>query len=84
MKNKLFENEIHGMIEIYFTPDELASTIDLLNFVKGMCSELLKNTQGTLTPEMVTKFSTTQLTAALLTEKLVLDSDPGRPHDFWN
>ena len=79
MKNKMFINENNGMIEIFFTPDELNSVINLLNFTSSICSELVKNQGGALTPEMINNFNAKKILASVMSEKLVLDADPGRP-----
>ena len=80
--DKLFDSEERGFIEIFFTPEELISAIEILTLAKRLCSAIVSTHAAggsDLPQEQIDKFSTNAAIAEALAEKLTLDSEVGQP-----
>lgn len=77
-KDSLFMNEDgNGLIEIYFTEEELLELIGVLSLTKQICTTAAINSNEEESAKNVL-FDKAQLAADLI-EKLMIDANPGAP-----
>lgn len=77
-KDSLFTNEDgNGLIEIFFTEDELMELISVLSLTKQICTAAALNSNEE--PSAKISLAHKAKLAADFIEKLVIDANPGAP-----
>lgn len=78
-KKKMFTRDNRGFVELYFTPDEVLSMLEILAFTRRMCNTLLTQENPNASDETKAILKDKSLTASFLEEKIKMDADPGKP-----
>lgn len=78
-KNKLFANDNKGFVELYFTPEEVLSMLEILSFTRRMCNTLIMQENNGVSDDMKAILRDKSTMSSLLEEKIKMDADPGRP-----
>lgn len=78
-KKKMFKRDNRGFVEIYFTPDEVLSMLEILAFTKRMCNALLLQENPNASDDMKASLKDKSLISSMLEEKIKIDADPGKP-----
>lgn len=78
-KKKMFTRDNRGFVELYFTPDEVLSMLEILAFTRRMCNTLLMQENPSASDDTKAILKDKSLTASILEEKIKMDADPGKP-----
>lgn len=76
---KLFLRDNRGFIELYFSPSEVLSALEILAFTRRLCNSLLSQDNGSISDDMKVMLQEKMLAASSLEEKIKMDADPGKP-----
>jgi hypothetical protein len=78
-KKKIFLKDNKGFIELYFTPNEVLSMLEILSFTRRLCNSLMTQENSSVSEDVKVMLQDKQLAASLLEEKIKMDADPGKP-----
>lgn len=78
-KKKLFMKDSRGFVELYFTPDEVLSMLEILAFTRRLCNSLMTQDNSNISEDTKILLQDKTLAASLLEEKIKMDADPGKP-----
>jgi hypothetical protein len=78
-KKKIFLKDNRGFIELYFTPNEVLSMLEILAFTRRLCNSLMSQENSPVSEDIKILLQEKQLAASLLEEKIKMDADPGKP-----
>ena len=76
---KFFKNSKNGEIQIGFSEDDVALTIDLLEFTAKLCSTLATANREKGEEKVADQFTRRAVEAMSLADRFIEDSDPGTP-----
>lgn len=78
-KKKIFLKDNRGFIELYFTPNEVLSMLEILGFTRRLCNSLMLQENSSVAEDIKILLQEKQMAASLLEEKIKMDADPGKP-----
>jgi hypothetical protein len=80
-KPSLFSSDANsGLIDIFFSEEEIVTLIELLVMTKQICSAASSNLDAITEAKAKEAFDDKVTAAGILLDKILMDSGPGIPH----